>query len=84
MLRVILGTLGVALIAFGLFGGKSLEQVYAGLNGMIDKYSGAGDSEQIVADASESLPTAGAQQKSTADTAPASADSPAVLSLIHI
>ena len=29
MLRAILATLGVALIAFGLFGGKSVEQVYA-------------------------------------------------------
>lgn len=37
MLRVILATLGVALIGFGLFGGKSLEHVYAGLNGMVGK-----------------------------------------------
>jgi hypothetical protein len=65
MLRVILGTLGVALIAFGLFGGKSLEQVYAGLNGLIDKYSGSGDSEQILADANDQLSATGVQQEST-------------------
>ena len=37
MLRVIMATLGIALIAFGLFGGSSLEQVYAGLT---ERFSG--------------------------------------------
>lgn len=64
MLRVILATLGVALIAFGLFGGKSLEQVYAGLNGMLDKYTGSGDSHLVLADAGSSSDDA-LQQEST-------------------
>ena len=54
MLRAILATLGVALIAFGLFGGKSLEQVYAGLNGVVEKFSAGGSSQELIAD-SESV-----------------------------
>ncbi len=50
MLRVILATLGVALIAFGLFGGKSLEQVYAGLTGAFGKFNANDSSQVAVAD----------------------------------
>jgi len=69
MLRVILATLGVALIAFGLFGGKSLEQVYAGLNGVIDKF-GSDGSQEIVADSASvnSGVNSGAEQMTQSDT----------------
>ena len=50
MLRAILATLGVALIAFGLFGGKSLERVYAGLNGVADKFGAGGSAQELIAD----------------------------------
>lgn len=53
MLRVILATCGVGLIAFGLFGGKSLEQVHAGLSGVFDRYSGTGN-VAVVEDAADS------------------------------
>lgn len=53
MLRVILATCGVGLIAFGLFGGKSLEQVHAGLSGVFDRYSGT-DNIAVVDDAADS------------------------------
>ena len=56
MLRVILATCGVGLIAFGLFGGKSLEQVHAGLSGVFDRYKGTDNIEAVeaVVDAADS------------------------------